>query len=135
MYLKTIEPAQAMGELADLYNAEIASMGRVMAATQCWSARPDMIMPIERLLHQMRDNFSLGLLNFRLITFIAAKYVPSSYLLPCLFQADFERPGPGEGLGDPPGLSNCRAHRAAGGDAGLCRTDYEGCFAHIPDGH
>ena len=79
MYLRTIEPANATGELADLYNAEIASMGRVMAATQCWSTRPDMIMPIERLLHQMRDNFSLGLLNFRLITFVAAKFVPSSY--------------------------------------------------------
>lgn len=79
MYLKTITPEEATGELAELYNAEIASMGRVMEATSCWSARPDMILPIERLLHQMRDNFSLGLVNFRLITLIAAKHVPSSY--------------------------------------------------------
>ena len=79
MYIKTIEPYEATGEIADLYNAEIASMGRVMEATQCWSARPDIIVPVERLLHQLRDNFSLGLVNFRLITFIAAKYVPSSY--------------------------------------------------------
>ena len=79
MYIKTIEPDEATGEIADLYNAEIASMGRVMEATQCWSARPDIIVPVERLLHQLRDNFSLGLVNFRLITFIAAKYVPSSY--------------------------------------------------------
>lgn len=79
MYIKTIEPGEATGEIADLYNAEIASMGKVMQATQCWSARPDVIVPVESLLHRMRDNFSLGLVNFRLITFIAAKFVPSSY--------------------------------------------------------
>lgn len=79
MYIKTISPAEATGELAELYNAEIASMGQVMEATSCWSARPDMILPIEHLLHQMRDKFSLGLVNFRLITLIAAKHVPSSY--------------------------------------------------------
>ena len=79
MFIKTIEPDEATGEIADLYKAEIASMGKVMQATQCWSARPDMILPVERLLHQLRDNFSLGLVNFRLVTFVAAKYVPSSY--------------------------------------------------------
>jgi uncharacterized peroxidase-related enzyme len=79
MYIRTIEPGETTGEIADLYNAEIASMGKVMQATQCWSARPDMIVPIESLLHRIRDNFSLGLVNFRLITFIAAKFVPSSY--------------------------------------------------------
>lgn len=79
MYVKTITPDEATGEVAELYNAEIAAMGTVMQATSCWSARPDMLLPIERLLHEMRDGFSLGLLNFRLITFIAAKYVPSSY--------------------------------------------------------
>ena len=79
MYIKTVEPAEATGEMAAVYNAEIASMGRVMEATQCWSARPDMLVPIENLLHQMRDGFSLGLLNFRLITLVVAKHVPSSY--------------------------------------------------------
>jgi uncharacterized peroxidase-related enzyme len=79
MYLKTTTPEEATGELAELYAAEIKGMGRVMEATSCWSARPDMILPVERLLHQMRDNFSLGLVNFRLITLVAAKYVPSSY--------------------------------------------------------
>lgn len=50
-----------------------------MQATQCWSARPDVIVPIENLLHQIRDGFSLGLLNFRLIAFVVAGDVPSSY--------------------------------------------------------
>lgn len=60
MYIKTIEPNEATGEIAELYNAEIASMGRVMEATQCWSARPDIIVPVEALLHQIRDGFSLS---------------------------------------------------------------------------
>lgn len=79
MYLKTISDEEATGEVAELYATERRSMGMVMEATRCWSARPDMLLPVERLLHQMRDGFSLGLLNFRLVTFIAARHVPSSY--------------------------------------------------------
>lgn len=79
MFIKTIEPDEATGDIAALYDAEKNSMGRVMQATQCWSARPDVIVPIENLLHQIRDGFSLGLLNFRLITFVAARHVPSTY--------------------------------------------------------
>ena len=79
MYLKTISDAEATGEIAQIYQDEIAAMGMVMNATRCWSARPDMLAPVEHLLHQLRDGFSLGLVNFRLITLIAAKHVPSSY--------------------------------------------------------
>jgi uncharacterized peroxidase-related enzyme len=79
MYLETVSNAEATGEIAQIYKDEIASMGMVMEATRCWSARPDMLAPIERLLHQLRDGFSLGLVNFRLITLIVAKHVPSSY--------------------------------------------------------
>jgi uncharacterized peroxidase-related enzyme len=79
MYLKTVSDAEATGEIAQIYQDEIASMGMVMNATRCWSARPDMLAPVEHLLHQMRDRFSLGLVNFRLITLIAARRVPSSY--------------------------------------------------------
>jgi len=79
MYLKTISDAEATGEIAKIYEDEIAAMGTVMAATRCWSARPDMLAPVEHLLHQLRNGFSLGLVNFRLITLITAKHVPSSY--------------------------------------------------------
>ncbi len=87
MYIKTIEPDEATGELAQLYSAEIASMGMVMEATKCWSARPDVIIPIENLLFQIRDGFSLGLLNFRLITFVAALHVPSTYCAHVYFRS------------------------------------------------
>ena len=79
MYLKTVSDAEAEGEIAQIYADERAAMGMVMNATRCWSARPDMLAPVEHLLHQMRDRFSLGLVNFRLITLIAARHVPSSY--------------------------------------------------------
>ncbi|MGN7291764.1 carboxymuconolactone decarboxylase family protein [Rhizobium sp. SAFR-030] len=79
MFIRTVEPGEADGEIAALYNAEIQSTGRVMQATQCWSARSDILVPVENLLHQIRDGFSLGLLNFRLITFVVARHVPSSY--------------------------------------------------------
>ena len=79
MYIKTVSDAEAEGEIAQIYADERAAMGRVMNATRCWSARPDMLAPIEHLLHQLRDGFSLGLVNFRLITLIVAKHVPSSY--------------------------------------------------------
>ncbi len=79
MYVKTISDDEATGEVAELYKAERDAMGMVMEATRCWSARPDMLLPVERLLHQLRDGFSLGLLNFRLITLVVARHVPSSY--------------------------------------------------------
>ncbi len=87
MFIKTIEPGEATGELAALYEAEAKSMGHIMQATQCWSARPDIIIPVENLLHQIRDGFSLGLLNFRLVTFVAAQHVPSSYCSHVYFRA------------------------------------------------
>ncbi len=87
MFIDTIDPADATGELAELYQQEIASMGFVMEATKCWSARPDIILPMEKLIQQIRDGFSLGLLEFRLITFVAAQHVPSSYCSHVYFRA------------------------------------------------
>jgi alkylhydroperoxidase family enzyme len=46
-----------------------------------------MLAPVEHLLHQIRDGFSLGLVNFRLITLVAAKHVPSSYCSHVYFKA------------------------------------------------
>jgi uncharacterized peroxidase-related enzyme len=108
MFIKTIAPDEATGEIARLYEAETASMGRVMQATQCWSARPDIIVPVESLLHQMRDGFSLGLLNFRLITFVAAQHVPSSYCCHVYFLALSKM------LGRDQALAVRRDYRAAG---------------------
>jgi alkylhydroperoxidase family enzyme len=87
MFIQTIEPSNAEGEIASIYGNERASMGRVMEATRCWTARPDILAPVEHLLHQIRDGFSLGLVNFRLITLVAAKHVPSSFCSHVYFKA------------------------------------------------
>ncbi|GAA1737018.1 carboxymuconolactone decarboxylase family protein [Microbacterium paludicola] len=79
MYLETVSDEAADGEIAEIYAAERADMGMVMNATRSLSARPDMAAPVERLLHQLRDGFSLGLEAFRMITLVVAKHVPSSY--------------------------------------------------------
>lgn len=79
MYLRTVSDEEADGEIAEVYAAEREAMGSVMNATWSLSARPDLIAPVERLLHQMRDGFSLGLEAFRMITLVVAKHVPSSY--------------------------------------------------------
>ena len=49
MFVRTIEPAEAEGEVASIYEAEIASAGKVMEATRCWTARPDILSPVEHL--------------------------------------------------------------------------------------
>lgn len=87
MYVRTVDPDEATGEIAVIYQAEIASSGRVMEATRCWTARPDMLAPVEDLIHRIRDGFSLGLLDFRLVTFVAARFVPSSYCSHVYFRA------------------------------------------------
>jgi uncharacterized peroxidase-related enzyme len=108
MYIKTIEPNEAVGDIAALYEAEQASMGRVMEATQSWSARPDIIIPVEALLHQIRDGFSLELVDFRLITFVAARFIHSSYCSHVHFKVLSEK------LGRETALAVHRDYRNAG---------------------
>lgn len=79
MYIKTIEPRDATGEIAGMYDGDIQSMGFVMEGTSCWSALPEAGPVAEHLLHTARDNFSLGLRAWRLIVLIAAKHIPSTY--------------------------------------------------------
>lgn len=79
MYLQTVSPEEATGEIADLYRPSLASRGLVMEADICWTAVPGLFPMVDHLLVTARKNFTLGLLNWRLITLIAAKEVPSSY--------------------------------------------------------
>ena len=79
MYIKTVSPDEATGEVATLYRQEIDSLGFVMEATRCWTARPEVLPLWEHFSEGVKANFSLGLRGWRLITFIAAKQVPSTY--------------------------------------------------------
>lgn len=79
MFLKTIDENEATGEVANIYAAERAHFGFVMTATSCWTARPDLLPVFEDFFGKVKANFSLSPRDWRLITFVAARQVPSSY--------------------------------------------------------
>lgn len=79
MYLRSVDPDEATGEVAAIYRREIDAMGFLMEATRCWTTRPEVLPLFEHFSEGVKANFSLGLRGWRLITFIAAKQVPSTY--------------------------------------------------------
>ncbi len=79
MFLKTVGETEATGRIAELYAAQKANSGFVMAATRCWTARPDLLPIYQEFLDKIRAGFSLSPRDWRLITFVAAKEVPSTY--------------------------------------------------------
>ena len=79
MFIATIGEEDATGEIAEIYRDEAKALGFVMEGTRCWTALPHIAPIVEHLLHAARNNFSLGLVNWRLITLVAAKQIPSTY--------------------------------------------------------
>lgn len=79
MFLRTIAQGEATGRIAELYQAQKTQYGFVMEATQCWTARPDLLPIYEEFSSRIRAGFSLSPRDWRLITLIAAKHVPSTY--------------------------------------------------------
>ena len=79
MFLRTIGETEATGRIAELYAAQKANSGFVMAAMRCWTARPDLLPIYQEFVDNIRVGFSLSARDWRLITFAAAKHVPSTY--------------------------------------------------------
>jgi uncharacterized peroxidase-related enzyme len=79
MFLKTIGEQEATGRVADLYRAQKDQNGFIMEAMQCWTARPDLLPIYQEFSDRVRSGFSLSPRDWRLITLIAAKHVPSTY--------------------------------------------------------
>jgi uncharacterized peroxidase-related enzyme len=79
MFLKTVEESEATGRVADIYGDEQGSLGLVMEASKCWTARPDMLPVISDMFAGLKKGFTLSLRDWRLITLIAAVEVPSTY--------------------------------------------------------
>ena len=79
MFLKTIGEDEATGRVAELYQGQKAQNGFVMAAMQCWTARPDLLPIYTEFADKIRAGFSLSARDWRVITLIAAKHVPSTY--------------------------------------------------------
>ena len=79
MFLKTIAEADATGRVAEIYEAQKAQLGFVMAAAKCFTTRPDLLPVYTDFSERIRSGFSLGAREWRLITLIAAKQIPSTY--------------------------------------------------------
>ena len=79
MFLKTVGETEATGRIAELYAGQKAQNGFVMAAMRCWTARPDLLPIYQEFADHIRAKFSLSPRDWRLITFVAAKRVPSTY--------------------------------------------------------
>ncbi|ANY77611.1 alkylhydroperoxidase [Microvirga ossetica] len=79
MFLQTIEEDEATGRVAEIYEKQKAQLGFVMEAAKCFTARPDLLPIYTDFSDRIRAGFSLGLREWRLITLIAAKQIPSTY--------------------------------------------------------
>jgi uncharacterized peroxidase-related enzyme len=79
MFLKTVEEGEATGRIAEIYRDEQQSLGLVMEASKCWTARPDMLPVISDMFAGLKKEFSLSMRDWRLITLVAAVEVPSTY--------------------------------------------------------
>ncbi|MEJ1119978.1 alkylhydroperoxidase [Phyllobacterium sp. CCNWLW109] len=79
MFLQTIDDESATDEVAEIYARHKAQLGFVMDATRCFTARPDLLPAYTDFMDKMRAGFSLGMREWRLITLIAAKHIPSTY--------------------------------------------------------
>jgi hypothetical protein len=78
MFLETIEEEQAAGRIAEIYEKQKAQLGFVMEAAKCFTARPDLLPIYTDFSDSIRAGFSLGVREWRLITLIAAKHIPST---------------------------------------------------------
>ncbi|WP_394891347.1 carboxymuconolactone decarboxylase family protein [Mesorhizobium sp. AaZ16] len=79
MFLRTIAEDDAIGGVAEIYEKQKSQLGFIMAATQCFTARPDLLPIYTDFSNKIRAGFSLGVREWRLITLVAAKHVPSTY--------------------------------------------------------
>ena len=79
MFLQTIEEDEATGRVAEIHEKQKAQLGFVMEAAKCFTARPDLLPIYTDFSDRIRAGFSLGVREWRLITLIAAKQIPSTY--------------------------------------------------------
>jgi len=79
MYLQTISEEEATGRVAEIYRAQKAQLGFVQNTAKCLTTRPDLLPIYTEFFEKVRAGFSLDVREWRLITLIAAKHVPSTY--------------------------------------------------------
>ena len=78
MYLQTIGEEAATGRVAEIYEAQKTQMGFIMSTAKSFTPRPDLLPIYTDFIDKVRAGFSLGVREWRLITLIAAKHIPST---------------------------------------------------------
>jgi uncharacterized peroxidase-related enzyme len=79
MFLQTIKEEDATGKIAEIYAKEKSAAGFVPESARCFTTRPDLLPIFDAFFDGVRSGFSLGAREWMLITFIAAKHIPSTY--------------------------------------------------------
>ena len=78
-FLKTISDDDASGEVAEIYQRQRAASGYVPESMRALTSRPDLLPAYTRFVEVIRGGFTLSPRDWRLITLIAARHVPSTY--------------------------------------------------------
>ena len=78
-FLRTISDDEATGEVAEIYRRQREASGYVPESTRVLTTRPDVLVAYTRFVEAIRGGFSLPQRDWKLITLVAAKHIPSTY--------------------------------------------------------
>lgn len=78
-YLQTVSEEEATGEVAEIYRQHREADGFVREAFRALTTRPDLLVAYQRFVDAILGGLTLSMRDWRLITFVAAKRVPSTY--------------------------------------------------------
>jgi uncharacterized peroxidase-related enzyme len=78
-FLSTIPDDGATGEVAEIYRRQREASGYVPESTRVLTTRPDVLVAYTRFVEAIRGGFSLPQRDWKLITLVAAKHIPSTY--------------------------------------------------------
>jgi uncharacterized peroxidase-related enzyme len=78
-FLRTASESEASGSVAAAYQANLADQGYIMNAARAWTTKPEIQAAWGGFYGAVNKEFSLPKRDFQLITFIAAKYIRSTY--------------------------------------------------------
>lgn len=78
-FLQTVPDDEATGEVAKIYRQEIDASGYVPESTRALTIRPDVLAAYTSFVGAIRGGFTLPARDWRLITLVAVKHIPSTY--------------------------------------------------------
>ena len=78
-FLRTISDDEATGKVAAIYQRQRETSGYVPDSTRVLTTRPDVLVAYTRFLETIRGGFTLPMRDWRLISLLAARHIPSTY--------------------------------------------------------